>query len=178
MKPVAVLLRAVNAGRPLVMADLRKALARLGYPDAVTVLASGNAVIRAKAADALLEAELEAGLREALGQPVDAFVRDGNQLAEIVARNPFPEMSKTDPSHLVVGFAKGRPEPELVEALRGKIVGREEVAAGPSCVYVTYPDGIGRSKLTGAIIEKTLKTGGTARNWNTVLKLAALTAQD
>jgi uncharacterized protein (DUF1697 family) len=50
VKPVAVLLRAVNAGRPLVMADLRKALARLGYPDAMTVLASGNAVIRAKAA--------------------------------------------------------------------------------------------------------------------------------
>ena len=178
MKPVAVLLRAVNAGRPLVMADLRKALAGLGYPEAVTLLASGNAVIRAKAADAVLEADLEAGLREALGQPVDAFVRDATQLARIVADNPFPDMARADPSHLVVGFMKGEPEPEAVEALRGKIVGREEVAPGPGCIYLTYPDGIGRSKLTGAIIEKTLKGGGTARNWNTVLKLAAMTAPD
>ena len=178
MKPVAVLLRAVNAGRPLVMADLKKALAGLGYPDAVTVLASGNAVIRAEAADAALEARLEAGLTAALGQPCDAFVRDGAQLAEIVAKNPFPEMAKQDPSHLVVGFSKGDPDPGAVEALRGKIVGREEVAAGPGCLYLTYPDGIGRSKLTGAVIEKTLGGGGTARNWNTVVKLAGMTAQD
>jgi uncharacterized protein (DUF1697 family) len=37
-----------------------------------------------------------------------------------------------------------------------------------------YPDGIGRSNLTGALIEKKLGTRGTARNWNTVLKLRNL----
>jgi uncharacterized protein (DUF1697 family) len=62
-----------------------------------------------------------------------------------------------------------------VAALQKAIVGREVVRAKGRCLYVVYPDGIGRSKLTTAIIEKKLGTRGTARNWNTVLKLQVLT---
>lgn len=40
--------------------------------------------------------------------------------------------------------------------------------------YIVYPDGIGRSKLTTALIEKHLGTRVTGRNWNTVRKLATL----
>jgi uncharacterized protein (DUF1697 family) len=61
-----------------------------------------------------------------------------------------------------------------VAALRARIAGREEVAAGPRCLFARYPDGIGRSKLTGAMIERALKLRGTGRNWNTVGKLAAM----
>jgi uncharacterized protein (DUF1697 family) len=50
------------------------------------------------------------------------------------------------------------------------------VCAGGRELYIVYPDGIGRSKLTIAVIERTLATRGTARNWNTVRKLGALAA--
>ena len=63
-----------------------------------------------------------------------------------------------------------------VAALQKAIVGREVVRAKGRCAYIVYPDGIGRSKLTGALIEKKLGTRGTARNWNTVLKLRNLVA--
>ena len=58
-------------------------------------------------------------------------------------------------------------------APQGAIVGREVVRAKDRCAYIVYPDGIGRSKPTSAVIESKLGRG-TARNWNTVLKLRAL----
>ena len=177
MKKVAVFLRAVNvAGVRLAMADFKRALEATGYPDAQTVVATGNAVISAKGADAALEAAIEAGLAKTLGQSTDVFVRDGAELAAIVAGNPFPELAKADPSHLVVVFLKGEAGKAEVEALRAKIQGPEEVAAGPGCLYASYPADIGRSKLTAAMIERALKLRGTARNWNTVRKMAELTA--
>jgi uncharacterized protein (DUF1697 family) len=177
MARVAVMLRAVNVGgRRLVMADFKAALSALGHEAPETVVATGNAVVGVTgAAGPKLEAVLEAGLEQHLGGPSEVFVRNGEELAAIVAGNPFPQMAKDDPSHLVVVFLKGQPTAEAVAALRGKIVGPEEVAAGPGCLYATYPDDLGHSKLTGAVIERALKLRGTVRNWNTVTKLATLT---
>ena len=67
---------------------------------------------------------------------------------------------------------KDAPSAAAVKALTAAIKGRETFRAAGRNAYVVYPDGIGRSKLTNALIEKTLETRGTARNWNTVLKLA------
>jgi uncharacterized protein (DUF1697 family) len=66
------------------------------------------------------------------------------------------------------------PLPEQVKALQASIAGREVVKAHGRHAYLIYPDGQGRSKLTIQKIEKALATRGTARNWNTVLKLAEL----
>jgi uncharacterized protein (DUF1697 family) len=163
------------AGTRLTMADFKRALAAAGYPGAETVAATGNAAIVAKAADAALEAAIAAALEKTLGQATEVFVRDGAGLAAVLAGNPFPKMAAHDPSHMVVVFLTGEAGAGEVEALRARIKGPEEVAAGPGCLYATYPDGIGRSKLTAAVIERALKLRGTARNWNTVRRMAALT---
>lgn len=92
-----------------------------------------------------------------------------------MARNPFPEEAERDPGHLVVMILKGAPAAHEVKALQDAIRGRELVRADGRAAYVVYPDGIGRSRLTTALLEKKLGTRGTGRNWNTVLKLAALT---
>ena len=63
---------------------------------------------------------------------------------------------------------------QRVKALQAAIKGPEIVRSDGAQLYITYPAGIGDSKLTNALIEKTLGTRGTGRNWNTVLKLAAL----
>ena len=68
------------------------------------------------------------------------------------------------------------PARPAVAALEAAVVGRELVRAKGKHLYMVYPDGVGRSKLTGALVEKKLGTRGTARNWNTVLKLGALAA--
>ena len=88
--------------------------------------------------------------------------------------NPFPAEAKSDPGHLVVMCLKSAPGREAVSALQQAISGREVIRAKGREAYIVYPDGIGRSRLTTALIEKKLGTRGTARNWNTVMKLAAL----
>ena len=87
---------------------------------------------------------------------------------------PFPKEAKDDPSHLLAVVLKDAVTPANVTALQKAIIGREVVRGTGRCVYIVYPDGIGNSKLTAAIIEKRLGTRGTARNWNTVLKLGQL----
>lgn len=171
------LLRAVNvAGHGLVaMADLRDLLTRLGCADVQSVLQSGNLVFRApKKTAAGLERAFETEAEKRLGLRTDFFVRDAKEWEAVLARNPFRAEAEADPGHLVVAFFKNEPSAKAVKALEAAISGREVVRADGSHAYIVYPDGIGRSRLTTALIEKTLGTRTTGRNWNTVRRLGAL----
>src|SRR4051812_28956404 len=171
------LVRAVNlAGKnKLSMSDLRELMAGLGMPAARTLLQSGNVVFQCDIRSPVkVEKILEDGVEQKLGLKTDFFVRTVDEINAVVADNPFPREAKQDPGHLVVGFLKDAPDRAAVTALQKAIVGREVVRAVDRHSYVVYPDGIGRSKLTSALIEKKLGTRGTGRNWNTVLKLQAL----
>jgi uncharacterized protein (DUF1697 family) len=70
-------------------------------------------------------------------------------------------------------FLKDTPDRTAVTALQQAITGQEVVRVEGRQVYIVYPDGIGRSRLSNATIEKKLDTRGTGRNWNTILKLAS-----
>jgi uncharacterized protein (DUF1697 family) len=70
---------------------------------------------------------------------------------------------------------KDAPAAAAVRALQAAITGRETVRTWGAHAYLVYPDGVGRSRLTIALIERTLGSRGTGRNWNTVLKLEAAT---
>jgi uncharacterized protein (DUF1697 family) len=171
------LLRGINVGghAKVSMADLRDLLAGLGFRDARTLLQSGNVVFSGRArGGAALEGRLEKETFERLGLRTAFLVRSPAEWADVVARNPFPNEAKHDPGRLLVMFLKSAPEPNAVEALRAAVRGPEIIRAGGQHLYISYPDGVGRSKLTGTLIEKKLGTAGTARNWNTVLKLGAL----
>lgn len=171
------LLRAVNVGgrNLLAMADLRRLFAALGFPDARTLLQSGNVVFDGGArGSADLERLLEEKTERRLKTRVDYMIRTSDELEEVVARNPFSKEAKDDPGHLVVMFLKSAPPREAVTALQGAIRGPEQVRVTGRHAYIAYPDGIGRSKLTPGLIETKLDTRGTGRNWNTILKLLAL----
>ncbi|MCR5879191.1 DUF1697 domain-containing protein [Phenylobacterium sp. J367] len=174
MRKVAILLRAINvAGGKLLMSDLKRVLAGLGYADPQTLLASGNAVVAtAKPADQV-EAEVKAALAAELGLRTEVFVRDHAGLKAAMDGNPFGKFAAEHPSRTMVVFLDGAP-PEDLSALTRWATAGEEVAAGPRCLYITYPNGAGRSKLANA---KGDAAKGTARNWNTVGKLLALTAE-
>ena len=105
---------------------------------------------------------------------IDYFVRGQAEWKKIVARNPFPKEAKNDPGHLVVMFLKKAAPAKLVDALQAEVNGPEVIRSDGKQLYVVYPAGIGRSKLSGTLIERRLGIRGTARNWNTILKLATL----
>ena len=104
------------------------------------------------------------------------LVRTAGAWRALVAGNPFPEAAADDPGHLVAMPLKAEPAAAAVEALAAAIKGRERVAASGGVLYLHYVDGIGRSKLTNAVIEKHIGSRGTGRNWNTVLKIAGALA--
>jgi uncharacterized protein (DUF1697 family) len=174
-----VLLRGVNVGgRQMVpMAGLRDLCAGLGFAGARTLLQSGNVVLDAGTkTPAALERALEKEIASEWGISVDVVVRTAKEWNAVVSRNPFGEEAKTDPARLLVMCCKDAIDPKGVKTLEAAIVGRERVRADGRQLYIVYPDGVGRSKLVGTVIEKTLGTRGTARNWNTVLKLHAMIA--
>lgn len=176
MKHIA-LLRAVNLGphNKVGMSDLRTLLAGLGFDDAQTLLQSGNIVFSGgSTTTGALEQTLERAAARQLGVDTDFFVRTAKEWQAIVDANPFPREAKDDPSHLLAVLLKDEVSAADVTVLQNTVVGREVVRAKGRCAYIVYPDGIGRSKLTTAMIEKTLGTRCTARNWNTVLKLQTL----
>jgi uncharacterized protein (DUF1697 family) len=171
------LLRGVNVGgnKLVAMSDLRALLGKLGLGNAQSLLQSGNLVFESEGrTPAQLENLLENEVAKRLGVATTFFVRTAGEWKSMVAANPFPEAAKKDPSHLVVLFLKKPPKADAVQALQAAIVGRELVQAADRQAYIIYTDGIGRSRLTPAIIDAKLGQRGTGRNWNTVLKLAAL----
>jgi uncharacterized protein (DUF1697 family) len=180
MTRCVALLRAINlAGRNKVsMRELRDLFAALGFEDVQTLLQSGNVVFRSEAPAPDVERLLEDAVARRLGTKTDFFVRTARAWKEIVAANPFLDEARKDPGHLVVLVLKDAPGSQSVDALQRSIKGREVVRARGRQAYITYPDGIGRSRLTIAAIEQKLGTRGTARNWNTVLKLARVLESD
>jgi len=171
------LLRAVNLGRrnQIAMSDLRNLLTQLGFVGVRSLLQSGNLVFQTSTCPgAELERLLEAETAQRLDLHTDFFVRTAEELKGIVAHNPFRDEAERDPAHLVVMFLKSIPTVKDVEALQVSITGPEIVRALGRQAYIVYPNGIGRTRLTNTVIERKLVTRGTARNWNTVQKLAAL----
>lgn len=178
MATYIALLRAVNLGahNKVSMADLKALLARLGMKNPQSLLQSGNLVFESPAGPtAPLEQLLESGAAKRLGLDTPIYVRTAAEWQQAIADNPFPKEAKRDPGHMVLMALRDAPPPAAVKALQAAIKGREVVIAKGRHAYFVYPDGIGNSKLTLKLIEKHLGTTGTARNWNTVLKLGALT---
>jgi uncharacterized protein (DUF1697 family) len=172
-----VLLRGINVGgRNLVpMAKLRAHLEALGFTGVHTLLQSGNLVLRGgRWSAAGLERIVAEEVAKRFRVQADCVARTADAWSAAVAANPFPAEAASDPGRLHAVFTREPFTRAQVERLRAAIVGPETVRAGGRELFVYYPDGAGTSKLTLDVIEKHVGSRGTARNWNTVLKIAAL----
>ena len=175
LTPQIALFRAVNVGgRKATSAELKALAEDLRLEDARTLLQTGNLVFHGARTGAELEAEIEQAFVARFGYASDAMARTDAQWRAALTANPHVEMAERDPGHLIVMALKCAPDPEAVTALQAAMHGRETVAAVGRELFIAYPDGIGASKLTGALIERRLGVRGTARNWNTATKLAAM----
>jgi uncharacterized protein (DUF1697 family) len=170
-------LRAINLGshNKIAMSDLRAMLEKIGLEEPRTLILSGNIVFKSSSSSCdKVEQLLEEASTKHLGVTTDYFVRSAKEWQGIIAANPFPKEAKNDPARLVMMCLRDAPAAAQVKALQEAIKGREIVKAKGKHAYFVYPDGMGRSKLTIKMIEKALGTRGTARNWNTVLKLGEM----
>ena len=166
MAKYIALLRAVNVGGTgkLPMADLLELCRDAGFKKAQTYIASGNAVFESKAAPAKVKSQLEARLLAYAGKPVGVIVRTASEMSAVLQANPFP---KAAPNRTVAIFLDEPPPPDALEHVVGKQ--DEELQLGAREIFVHYGGGMGTSKLK----IPAAKTG-TARNMNTIAKLAEM----
>ncbi len=168
MTAFVALLRAVNVGGTgkMPMRDLAAMCERLGFGKVRTYIASGNVVFESGLAEAKAKAALEAAMTDYTGKPVGVFVRTAAEIAAVLAGNPFPD---APPARVAAIFLNAPPGDGVLDGVRG--CDGEEIAIGRREIYVHYVNGMGRSRLTIPAA-----AAGTARNMNTVAKLAALAA--
>ena len=170
--PVALLLRGVNVGgrNRLAMADLRALLERLGCTDVRTYLQSGNAVVVPPPGAGDLAGLVEAGVEALMGRPVTVLARTGPELADALAASPFPP---EDPTKVHLAFLASQAPPLTADPAT---YAPDGLVLGDRVAYLWYPEGAGRAKLTGALLDRALgRVVATARNLRTVTELVRLT---
>jgi uncharacterized protein (DUF1697 family) len=180
MPTYVALLRAVNLGGygRLSMADWRKLLDGLGFKNIETYIQSGNAVFDATGSAAKVKAAVAAGLEKLMGAPVEVMLRTHEELSRIIAGNPFAAEAATDGARVHVAFLAG-PAPAVAQDALARIVKqyparRDRFHLVGDVVYLHLPDGAAETKFSGKTLDRAIGVPGTGRNWNTVLKLHAM----
>jgi uncharacterized protein (DUF1697 family) len=167
------MLRAVNVGGTsrLKMDALRAVYESIGLKDVRTLLQSGNVVFRSTLQDReRIVKRIVQEIERQLDLEVEVIIRTFAELASIVERGPVLS-PRADKAKLLVMFLARVPDAAAQAALAKSHKGPEMLEMRGPEVYLYYPEGVGRSKLSGAVLENKLQTSGTARNWNTLEKL-------
>ena len=168
------LFRGINVGgnRIVPMNELKSLHEALGFRDVITYIQSGNVVFTSDETDPFqIASQIEESFAQKFGFRSQVIVRTAAELEEAIANNPFQHSPEKESKAVLIVFLATRLEGSALEALKQSYNGPEEMYLIGQELFVYYPDGMGRSKLTLPLIEKKLKTAGTGRNWNTVLKL-------
>jgi uncharacterized protein (DUF1697 family) len=173
---VIALLRGINVGgkNKIAMAALRQLAADAGYADAKTYVQSGNIVLPSVPVDGVrkVAAQLRAAIEERTGLDIPVITRTIGEWQAIIDANPFPAAT-ADGTKLHVVVLDG-PVVEALATFDARSFAPEEVSVGDGVIYLSLPEGIGRSKLAIALQRVGNAKSGTSRNWRTVVALAEL----
>ena len=180
MPRYVALLRGINIGtrKRIAMAELKALVEGLGHTDVATYVNSGNVAFTTDGPhdDRDLTEAIETALASNHGLDVPVVVRSGAELAEIVARNPFPERVD-EPKTLHVSFLGEEPAPALVATLADIEGGEDDYRVDGRNIYLHYPNGMSGAVFMVNGFDRALRVTSTSRNWRTVLRLAGLTEE-
>lgn len=174
------LLRSVNVlGKNMIkMPDLALAFEKSGFKNVRTYIQSGNILFETgeESAD-LLSAKIRELISKKFGLTIQAVVLAPEDLADIIARNPFVKKPGIDLTKQHVTFLDRDIDTGKAEKLLSYQYPPDEIIIGNRAVYVHCPDGYGRTKYHNNFIEKKLAANATSRNWNTCLKLLEMSGE-
>lgn len=173
MPKYVAFLRAVNVGGHIVKMDyLRTLFEALGFANVETFIASGNVIFDSSAKNTRsLEKKIESSLEENLGYEVKTFVRSTAELATIADYKPF---AGDGPDCVVyVGFLEANPAKEAQRDLLNLATPADQFHTAGRELYWLCGTKFSDSKISGALLTKTIGMPTTLRNSNTVKRLAA-----
>lgn len=178
--PVYVsMLRGVNIGghNKIKMEALRALYESLGFQNTQSFIQSGNVVFRTKERNsAKLSMQIGDAIERKFGFRPQVLLRTTSELREVISANPFATRKGLDPSKLAVSFLELGPDDDIRNKLLAIECAPEELHAHGRELYIYFPNGMARPKLSMTKVERTVKTACTARNWNTVQKLLEMAA--
>lgn len=178
MTRYVALLRGINVGKAkrVPMPGLRAALSDAGYTDVRSLLVSGNVVLTPPATRGSddVAADVSTAVRKGWGHDVRVVVRTAEQIADVVRACPVPDPANG--SRLMVAFLSDAPAPGRLVAPDPAQIGDDLWWAGAREIYVWCPNGLLDSPAMAHLNRLDLGVDVTARNWNTVTKLADLAA--
>lgn len=168
------MLRGVNVGghNQIKMDSLRLLCQSLGYRDVQTYIQSGNIVFRTRErGNATIENQIALGIEEEFGIRCGVVVRTVSELRDSLEKNPFAERTGIEPGKLLFLFLATEPSADVRSRLQQINSKPEELRISKRELYIYFPNGMGRPKLSIPMLERTLGMVSTGRNWNTVKKL-------
>jgi uncharacterized protein (DUF1697 family) len=174
MTVTIALLRGVNVGghNKIKMEDLRKICGSLKLQDAQTYVQSGNVVFKTNETDLVkLAKQMEDAIEQSHGFRPSVICRTVAQMKAAAGRNPFSKRADLDPSKLAVSFLACEPSNMARARLLQIKAEPEELRVGHYELFIYFPNGMARPKLSMAAVERAVQTPMTSRNWNTVMKL-------
>ncbi|CAG9985582.1 unnamed protein product [Clonostachys byssicola] len=180
MTTYVALLRGINVGgrRKVLMADLRELLSSLELDNVRTYLQSGNAVFTASEPLEEVHTCVDKAISERFFNDIPIFLRSGEDIDALIKNNPFASACDSLPKSVHVIFLSSSPEAEKVKELDIYATREEKIVAHGEHLFVHFPNGYGKSKLTPTVVERILGVSTTARNWQTIMALQSLMEDD
>ncbi|MEZ4803586.1 MAG: DUF1697 domain-containing protein [Gelidibacter sp.] len=176
MKTYIILLKGINVGghKKVPMAELRELLTKEGFQNLKTYIQSGNVVLQSSETASKVEAKMQKAIKSHFGFEVSVIVKTNKELQAIFDASPFSKNTK-EKSYFIM-FNK-TPDKELLKEVESISFENEEVILKKDALYFYSSVGYGNAKFNMNTYEKKLKVTGTARNFNTMVKLLSLSEE-
>lgn len=176
MTQYVALVRGINVGatRRLPMAALRAACGAAGFADVATYIQSGNIVLTSDAPATEVAEQLETLIANRFKLDVPVIVRTAAQWKRYASGGAFPDAEAERPKLLHLCLSAQPLNDGAAAALAARATAAERIAAKGDALWIDFGESVGATKLTPALLDKAAGSPVTARNWNTVLALAAM----
>src|SRR5436190_22201915 len=164
MPVLIAMLRGVNVGghNKIKMDALRALCESLKFRGAQTYVQSGNVVFRTDKRDInQVAAALEKTIEETVGFRPSVIVRTTAEMRSVITRNPFAARADIEPSKFLVTFLADEPSPEARDKVLAIKADPEELCISGREIYMYFPNGMARPKLSFVAVEKARKLPGT-----------------
>jgi uncharacterized protein (DUF1697 family) len=168
-----ILFRGVGGKTQLPSQALREKLTEAGFESVATYINSGNAIVRSRLSQKKVIATIAELCRAQFDFDKAIFAPTLAEWNDLVARNPFSMPAEKDPTTVHAALLESPPRAEDLERVRACAVKGEAIEVVEDVAYLHTPHGFGKSRMA-AKFDQWIGVTNTARNWNTVLKLAEL----
>ncbi|MDB5104591.1 MAG: hypothetical protein JWP91_2280 [Fibrobacteres bacterium] len=171
------LLRGINVSgqKPVLMAELQKMFATLGFKGAKTFIQTGNVVFESPKADKdALGSRIETAIARKFGFDVPVIIRTLEDLEAIVEADPWRKKKLAETERVYISYLDKAPSQDAVKALEAVPGENDEFILRKTEVYILARGGYGNTVFSNALMEKKLKVRSTTRNLETSVKLIAL----